>query len=245
MATLIAASAPGKRIKFALGGVALLATFAAILIPVFTAMNAQGTTAERRESLMDFFGNQQRLNGYLNDKKDIGLGTRRLVGRGTAIAFPLRYLSKDPLHLAFGLGIGNASHSSLGENFTGKYYELFEYFVVSAAACFLIELGLLGTLMVVVLYWLVFTDALAVMKEDTEQTGAIAAGWVGVIAVMGIAEFYNVTHGYASLSYLYWYFAGVVVARRGQLMLQRSVAATPRPDSRLSLQQANRAARNT
>lgn len=229
MATLIAASAPGKRIKVAIGGVALLAAFAAILIPVFTAMNAQGNSAERRESLVDFFGNEQRLNGYINDKKDVGLGTRRLVGRGTAIAFPLRYLSQDPLHLAFGLGIGNASHSSLGENFTGKYYELFQYFVVSAAAVFLIELGMIGTLLVVVLYWLVFTDAIAVMKADTEKTGAIAAGWVGVVAVMGIAEFYNVTHGFASLSYLYWYFAGIVVARRGQLILQQSVAAAPRP----------------
>jgi hypothetical protein len=219
MATVLAASPPGKRVQVFFGGLGLLATFAAVFIPIYAAMNSGANTNERKEGIVEFFTNEQQLNNYINDKKDVGFGTKRLVGRGTAIKFPLTYLAKDPVRLAFGLGVGNASKSALGENFTGQYYELFQNFVVSAAAIFLLELGLLGTLLVMLLYWFVFTDSIAVMKEDHELMGAIAAGWVGVVCVIGLGTFYNVIHAHVCLGYPYWYFAGAVAARRGQLML--------------------------
>jgi hypothetical protein len=224
MATILATSRPGKRIQVFFGGMALLATFAAIFIPIYAAMNAGANTNERKEGIIDFFTNQQQLDTYINDKKDVGFGTKRLVGRGTAIKFPLTYLARDPLHLAFGLGIGNASHSSLGENFTGQYYELFQNFMVTAGSAFLLELGVIGILMVLLLYWLVLSDAFTLMKMDTELIGTIAAGWVGVVCVMGLATFYNVIHAHVCLGYPYWYFAGMIVARRGQLLLARHVA---------------------
>jgi hypothetical protein len=220
MATIIAASPRGKRIKVFFGGVALLGIFAAILFPVYALMNANSPYKDDK-SLLDFFTNEKQLGTYLADKHDPGFGTKRLVGRGTAIKFPLQYLSKDPVHLAFGLGLGNASHSNLGEAFTGKYYDLFKNFVVSAAAAFLIELGLLGTALVFLLYLLLFTDALVVNRSDSGPIGAVSAGWIGVIGVMGLAAFYNVTHAYVSVSFLYWYFAGVVATRRGELMLPK------------------------
>jgi cell division protein FtsW (lipid II flippase) len=220
MMTIIAASPPGKRLKILAGGTFLLASFAAILIPIYAAMNAHGITKERQEGLLEFFSDPKQVTTYLNDKKDIGLGGHRLVGRGTAIKFPLQYLARDPVHLAFGLGIGNASHSALGEAYTGEYYELFQYFVVSAAAAFLLEIGVMGTALVLLLYWFVYSDALAVMKSDSDPlTGAIAAGWIGVVCVMGLATFYNVTHAQVAFSYPYWYLSGLIAARRGQLMV--------------------------
>jgi hypothetical protein len=183
-------------------------------------MNANSPYKDRK-GLLDFFTNEQQVSNYINDKKDVGFGTKRLVGRGTAIRFPLQYLARDPVNLAFGLGIGNASHSSLGNNFTGKYYDLFQNFVVSAAAAFLLELGLVGTGLVFVLYWLTFTDTLNVSKQDEGLMSALAAGFIGVIAVMSVAEFYDVTHAYVSLSYPYWYFAGAIASRRGELLHPR------------------------
>lgn len=223
MATIIAASPRGKRLKVFLGGTVLLGVFAAILFPVYALMNANSPYKDDK-SLLDFFTNEKQLGAYIGDKKDVGFGAKRLVGRGTAIKFPLQYLSRDPVHLAFGLGLGNASHSNLGEAFTGKYFDLFQNFVVSASAAFLIELGLVGSALVFLLYWLVFTDTLAVARADSGITGAIAAGWIGVVGVMGIAAFYNVTHAYVSVSYLYWYFAGTIACRRGQLLLVKQQA---------------------
>jgi hypothetical protein len=217
LATIIAASAPGKRLKVFLGGMALLGMFAGILFPVYALMNANSPYKDDK-SLLDFFTNEKQLGNYIGDKKEVGFGTKRLVGRSTAIKFPLQYLARDPVHLAFGLGLGNASHSNIGENFSGKYYQLFQNFVVSASAAFLLELGIVGTALVFLLYWLLFADALTVARSDSSLTGAIAAGWIGVVCVMGIASFYNVTHAYVSLSFLYWYFAGVVATRRGQLV---------------------------
>ncbi len=220
MMTIIVASPPGKRLKILAGGAFLLASFAAILIPIYAAMNSHANTKERQEGLLEFFSDSKQVTTYLNDKKDVGLGTQRLVGRGTAIKFPLQYLARDPVHLAFGLGIGNASHSALGEAYTGEYYELFQYFVVSAAAAFLLEIGVMGTALVLLLYWFIYSDSLAVMKTDTDATtGALAAGWIGVVCIMGLATFYNVTHAQVAFSYPYWYLSGVVAARRGQLLL--------------------------
>jgi hypothetical protein len=227
MATVLAVSPPGKRIQVFFGGAALLATFAALFIPLYAAMNSGANTSERKEGIVEFFTNQQQLDTYINDKKEVGFGTKRMVGRGTAIKFPLTYLARDPLHLAFGLGIGNASHSALGENFTGKYYELFQNFMVTAGSAFLLELGVIGIAMVLLLYWLVLSDAFTVMKADTGITGSIAAGWVGVVCIMGLATFYNVIHAHVSLGYPYWYFAGMIAARRGQLMLSRHMAPAP------------------
>jgi hypothetical protein len=219
LATVIAASPPGKRLKVFFAGTALLGLFAALLFPIYALMNANSPYKDDK-SLLDFFTNEKQLGNYVNDKKDIGLGgAKRMVGRGTAIKFPLKYLAKDPVHLAFGLGLGNASHSNLGEQFTGRYYDLFQYFVVSSAAAFLLELGVVGTALVFLLYWLIFTDSLAVAKLDKDgPVGGLAAGWIGVVGVMGLATFYNVSHSYVSVSYLYWYFAGMVVARRGELL---------------------------
>jgi len=219
MATIIAASPPGKRLKVFFAGTSLLGLFAGLLFPIYALMKANSPYKDDK-SLLDFFTNEKQLGTYVNDKKDIGLGgAKRMVGRGTAIKFPLQYLAKDPVHLAFGLGLGNASHSNLGEQFTGRYYDLFQYFVVSSAAAFLLELGIVGTVLVFLLYWLIFTDSLAVSKLDKEgPVGGLAAGWIGVVGVMGLATFYNVSHSYVSISYLYWYFAGLVVARRGELL---------------------------
>jgi hypothetical protein len=103
---------------------------------------------------------------------------------------------------------------------------LFQNFVVSAGAVFLLEIGVVGIGMVLLLYWFVLSDSFAVMKMDTELIGSLAAGWVGVVVIMGLATFYNVIHAHVSLSYPYWYFSGMIAARRGQLLLARSLAPT-------------------
>jgi hypothetical protein len=145
------------------------------------------------------------------------VGTTQDVRRADAIRVPLEYLGRDPVRLAFGLGLGNASNSNLGESFVGEYYLLFQKFLITSFSTFLLEIGVLGTAVVFALYWLVFSDALAVARSDSGFVGAMAVGWIGVVAMMTAATFYTHTHVFASISYLYWYFSGMIAARRVQL----------------------------
>ncbi|HEY6456512.1 MAG TPA: hypothetical protein VIY90_14660 [Steroidobacteraceae bacterium] len=226
--TAIVAAAPrGKRLRITGWTVALLVVFGSILVPVYDLMNANSPYKKER-NIQDFFTNQQQMQRYLEAKKGTAqIGTLKPVRRGDAISIPLQYLSQDPLRLAFGLGLGNASSSSLGQNFVGDYYGLFRSFLIMSFSVFLLEIGVLGTVLVFVLYWLVGRDCLTVARKDGGILGGVASGWIGVVAVMVMATFYTTTHMYSSLSYFYWYFSGVVIARATQLAWVREAKVAP------------------
>jgi hypothetical protein len=138
------------------------------------------------------------------------------VGRADAISTPIEYVSRDPVLFTFGLGIGNASHSSLGENFQGTYYELFKSFLITSFSTFVLEIGVVGTALIFVLYWLIFRDVLAIARLDERLLGAMAPGWAGCVAVMAVGTIYTTTHIFDSASYFFWYFSGIFAARRMQ-----------------------------
>lgn len=209
---------PKKRLRVFGMGASLLVVFGAILIPVYDFVN-QKDPYKNEQHLMDFFTSQKEMDRYMEAKKPAGVGTQTEVRRGDAIRVPLEYLAQDPVRLAFGLGIGNASHSSIGENFTGQYFDLFQRFIITSFSVFLLEIGLLGTTLVFLLYWLVYRDAVYVARKDPSLIGSIAVGWTGIVAVMMLSTFYITTHAFSSLSDLYWYLSGVVAARRVQLQL--------------------------
>jgi hypothetical protein len=220
LTTIVAASPPGKRLRIFLGGVSLLLVFAAILVPVYDYMNRNSPYKQGR-TLEDFFTDQKTMATYMaTQKQGAALGMRRDVRRGDALEVPFQYMARDPIQLAFGLGIGNATHSNIGESFTGAYNGLFDKFLITSVTIFLLEIGLFGTALIFVLYWFIFADTLAVAKTDTTYTGSLAAGWIGVVAIMPAATFYSAIHTYTSMSYLFWYFSGVIAARRVQLLLE-------------------------
>jgi len=219
LTTIVAASPPGKKLKIFLGGITLLAVFAAILIPVYDAMSAN-SPYKRGRTLEDFFSDQKTMAAYMaTQKQGAALGMKRDVRRGDALAVPLEYVARDPIQFTFGLGMGNATHSNLGESFTGAYNGLFDKFLITSVTIFILEIGLFGTALIFGLYWLIYADTLAVSKIDTSLTGALAAGWIGVAAIIPLATFYAPIHTYASMSFLFWYFSGLVAARRTQLVL--------------------------
>lgn len=224
LTTIVAGSPAGQRLKVFAMGLVLLGTFGAILVPVYDMMAAKNPY-KNEQHLMDFFTDQQELDKYMETKGGATLGTKHAVRRGDAIRVPLEYLAKDPVNLAFGLGIGNASHSNLGRQFEGTYYDLFQYFAVLSISTFVLELGLLGTAVVFVLYALLFFDSVAVAKEDSGLTGALAIGWIGVMPVIAASTFYTAIHMFTILSFFFWYFAGIVAARRTQLGLVHSTSA--------------------
>ena len=87
------------------------------------------------------------------------------------------------------------------------------------------ELGVTGLMLVLTLMWLVYSDALVVARRDEGLRGSMAAGWAGATAVFIICIPYTELIGMTSLSFLFWYFAGLVAAER--MRIARRTVALP------------------
>jgi hypothetical protein len=211
LATLLLAGEPRKRLKYLGTAVVALLVAGALFIPIYNYTQAHNPYKNERD-LTAFFTDPKRMERYMSS--DVGgLGTKKDVRRGDAIIVPLQYLEKDPVKLMFGLGIGAVSPSQQGQNFEGKYYLLFEKFVIISFTTFLLEFGLLGLTVIGVLFWMVFSDTLTVLRRDDSLVGALAAGWSGVVVIFAIDVFYTTFHIFTSVTYLYWYFSGLICAR--------------------------------
>lgn len=219
LVTLLLGAEPGKRLRYAGLTLVALIGFAAIFIPVYDMLEEHN---HYKVKLVDFFTDEQVLNKYLTTQgrnRGTGIGGTKLSGRGDAILVPIAYLARDPVNLAFGLGLGNVSPSNLGKNFEGAYFRLFRSVLVSSFPYFILELGLFGVILISVMYLMIFADTLVVARQDPGLVGALAAGWTGVIAIFFLGIIYNVFYQFPSLAYLYWYFAGIICARRVELSL--------------------------
>jgi hypothetical protein len=60
--------------------------------------------------------------------------------------------------------------------------------------------------------WHVYRDARSLAARSEGLTGAIGGGVAGITVVMVLSILYKDVVTQASLSYLYWYLAGVVAA---------------------------------
>jgi len=228
--TMLVASPPARRLRvFGLASV-LLITFFAIFAPIYDYLERHNPY---RVPITSFFTDPENFMRYVGGKADVG---GQHVGRLDGIKVPMRYLAKEPSELAFGLGIGNASHSNLGEQFTGQYYLMFQKFLLSCLTSFLLEIGVLGTGLVFVLYWLIFRDSLVVARLDPGFMGAFAAAWSGVVAMTALAMPYKTLYVFPSMSFLFWYMSGLVAARR--MILTRSDGDTSIQNGRIAVQAA-------
>ena len=227
MLALIIGAEPGKRLRYgALTLIALLA-FGAIFVPIYDALEQHN---HYKVKLLDFFTDEQRLDAYLvaqGRNRGTGIGGRKLSGRGDAVMVPVAYLARDPVNLAFGLGMGSVSPSNLGKNFEGGYYRLFRSLLVNSFSFFILELGVLGLILISIMYWLMFGDSIFVARYDPGLAGAVAAGWTGVVVIFFLGVLYDVFYQYPAVSYLFWYFAGLISARRVALTLPTRESLRP------------------
>lgn len=216
LVTFVFAAARGARLKNALLATGLIIVFAAIFVPVYDAFESGKRYGV---PIAEFFSDEGKLKQYMS--RDSELGARK-AGRLDAILTPLREMSKDSTHLMIGLGIGNTAASSLGEKFTGAYFRKFEPFLMSSVSVFILEIGVLGLGLTFVLVYLIYRDACAVATADGGLFGALAAGWAGATAVIAIAMFYIPLSVSEAISFLFWYFSGLVAGHRMRLRPARS-----------------------
>lgn len=214
LVTFALASPPGKRILVTVAGLSLLILGGAIFVPVYNYYNTLHNPVPF--TVQDFFSNPKTLEGYM--EKDASVGTDEEAGRGDAIAIPFKAFKRDPVRLTFGLGLGNASRSSLGPQFSGQYEVTFWNFTqVLSVTAFLLELGVLGTALILLLHFMILKDAVFVSRHDKGLIGALAPGYIGGWITITVGLFYLAIHSYECLSFTFFFFSGLMCARAVQL----------------------------
>jgi hypothetical protein len=224
LTVFIAGSQPGRRLANASKGLAVIVLCAAVFVPIYDYY----ITPRWGYGIVEFFQMEGRAAGYMH--KEAEIGTRGPAGRWDAVKIPLRELSRDPAKLMFGYGIGNVQDSALGEAFTGEYFRRYRPFLLSASSLMMLEIGLFGHALLLVLMWMIFNDARAVARQDKGLYGALALGWIGVMPVMLVSLFYKVMITNSAMSYSFWLFAGLVAAHRMHLAVGARATRTAAPD---------------
>jgi len=215
--SFVAAAPPRRRLLVGFQAVLFLIIAGAIFVPVYDYYN-RGVPGQFQ--IEDFLTNSAEFDKYMDRKAKVG--TEEEAGRSDSLRAPFLALARDPVKLVFGLGLGNASKSSLGSQFTGRYKQLYWNFVLELSiTAFLFEIGLLGTSLVLLLHWLVLRDALYVGKHDPGLVGTLAVGYLGVWTTVTIGLFYATIHLFEVLSFTFWFFSGVIATRREQLRLSK------------------------
>jgi hypothetical protein len=135
------------------------------------------------------------------------------VGRFDSIEIALEHTSSDPLTLAFGYGAGNVSESFLPA-FDGKYADYFVRFGVGQTQVthFLWEIGVVGLLAYLFLFYLVARDALKLARSN-DEAAPLGQLWAVAMIVMTFGLIYQSLLSMNDFGYLFWYFSGVVASR--------------------------------
>jgi hypothetical protein len=213
-ATFVFASDKGKRLRYSAIAVSMLISAAAIFVPLYDYLNAKNAYDEHPFRIEDYFEQKQVTKKYLDSPASIGDPGE--PGRVACVVIPLEELSRDPVKLAFGLGVGNVSKSILGEAFSGRYSRIYGRYQTSLGT-FLFEIGVLGVSMLILLHLMVFADTLAVARHDRGLVGIMAVGWLPTVAIASLGLFYINLHLFESFSYLFWFFSGWIAAQRVRL----------------------------
>lgn len=229
--TLLVAQPPGRRLRMLAPAVALISVAAAVFVPLYDYFGRTNRPSQGAYSVSDML-EKGYFERYLDQQAQVGT-SKKEAGRIDAVTVPFSVLARNPVHFAFGFGLGNASVSSLGAQFSGEHSGLFWiYASASSAATFLLETGTLGLLCVLGLHMLILRDSLFVAQNSDTLTGALAVAWVAVVAIATLTLFYSPTYVFESLSYLFWYFSGVIAAQRMRLFVAEPAKGMATPANR-------------
>jgi hypothetical protein len=134
------------------------------------------------------------------------------IGRFDSLQIAAEHISRDPLTFAIGLGAGNVNTSFLPA-FDGKYASYYERYGVdmTQVTMLLWEIGVLGTLAYLALYWFVYRDARLLARGD-DAIALLGQIWVAVIAIMTFALIYKAIFAMNEIGYLFWFYSGVVAS---------------------------------
>jgi hypothetical protein len=179
-------------------------------------------------SVLDFF-TSDRIVRYLaprtSDMVDGEEGSP--VGKIDKIVAPIKVLSKDPVQLLIGVGVGNVTPSPIRSLAAAEYIDYFKQNLVGTSIGFLIwEVGLIGLFLSLIFIYFVHKDA-RYLSSRSDIEGVIGLGWSSVTIIIGISLFYKDIIPSNGIMYTFWFFSGYIVSRRESLkrsMYMESVA---------------------
>lgn len=198
-----------KKTKQALGVLTLLAVVGVAFVVTYDYF-AQFGRESRRDGIIEFFTSGTAGN-YLNRG---AIDSRRVnkTGYVDLVLLPLVELSDEPFKLLFGLGIGSVSGSALDildadKADTGDYSAR----VASSVSMFLWEIGVLGALIYLIFFYMLYRDAKKLSKGEG-SFNRLALGWSGVIAIATLALFFRDIFRDGAIAYTFWFYSGMVAA---------------------------------
>lgn len=209
-------SSPGVRIK----NLVVSLVFLAVFVPSFVVVYDSFLIGEGENAIpiSEFFF-EKGIEKHVYKGDD--LNPDRMIGRFDAVVVPVEIVAKDLPTFVFGLGMGNVSESGIAPGFTGKYFDLWGIFAIHTVGLVILELGMAGLLLLGLVYWLIFQDSLVVARSEGLR-GTLALAWIGVMVTISLGSLYKTLIYFESLSYLFWYFSGLIAAERMRLAHQTS-----------------------
>lgn len=147
------------------------------------------------------------------------------IRRLDAVVLPFRVLSDDPVKLFMGLGIGNASDSSI-HMLSGRYPYLAKLSKAMPALPLLIwEIGIVGLCIYLLFFFFIFMDSRYLAKTDG-LSGPIALGWSGVVVLIVLSLPYKNFMIFNVLGALFWYFSGYIASEK--FRIEHQVVTLPK-----------------
>jgi len=172
----------------------------------------------RNQGILDFFNNRSSVTAYLYQGLGEKGGQGKEIKRGDTIVLAYKHLSKNPIQLAFGLGIGEITRSYFGSisgDKAERYHSIYGAQRLSLTNM-LWEIGILGTIAYVTFLYFVLKDAL-LLKEYDDLFGSLALGWCPVVIIMAMCLLYlNIIHWNVT-GFIFWYFSGLIASRTFKL----------------------------
>jgi len=141
-------------------------------------------------------------------------------GRLDKMLLAVHALSGDPVKLWVGLGVGNATSSSIGQ-FSGAYaYRVGDISGNNIASIFIWEMGVVGFILFLVFLGFLAKDAFLLSREN-DMRGTLAAGWVAVMISVFITLIYFNIFRFHVFIFLWAYISGNIATWRYLMVKQR------------------------
>lgn len=174
-------------------------------------------------SVIDFFTSDRliryvapRTSGMVEEEKEGGP-----TGRVDKLMTPFQMLSKDPVQLFVGVGIGNITPFPIKSLSQAEYVE---HYATAGMAVGTIqwEFGLIGVIFTFVFISFVLLDSRYLSKRS-DFYGALGMGWFGITIIIMLSMVYKNIISSNAIMYMFWYFSGIVIAKRHELMKESSM----------------------
>lgn len=189
-------------------------------------------------SVLDFF-TSDRIVRYLAPRTSEMVEEKEggPVGRIDKIIAPIRILSKDPVQLMVGVGVGNTTPSPIDSLSSAEYIEYYNQGLITTSIAYLIwEIGLIGLSLSIIFLYMVYQDAKKLSKRDGLE-GAIGLGWVAVVIITGMSLFYKDIIRSNGLMYLFWFLSGYVISMRVPVYIKKITALEQKEPTLLKKEQ--------